>query len=453
MSTSFNPDEITLATSAERMPEQTRQENAQNGASQVAEAKPAAGGILHPFRVRNFTLLFSGQTISIIGDALYMVALPWLILTTGGSAQELGIVLAVYGIPRAGSMLVGGWLSDRLRPRRLMLIADTVRMLLVGILAALALWGHPTIWELCAVALPLGAFGGAFMPASMSILPETLSNEDLQAGNGLMMSSMQGANLVGSAFAGVVVAAFTAGAGMAIDAATFLVSAVSLALMRTVHSATPGQREEGEGQENPSASTQEQGEQVSFWKYLSTSRLIQVILLMFIVIGLFSGGLIEVALPTLVHGPMHGGASSYGIILAAWGAGALVGSILAGMLGKQKHKGLAILLAGLIVAAAIALLPTWGVIGAVICMLIGGIANSGVTVLLFTAIQLAIPRHLMGRVMGLLMFSSFGLYPVSVALAGVLSNRFGPAILFPFGGLLLGLVMLFGMTQRALREI
>ena len=86
-------------------------------------------------------------------------------------------------------------------------------------------------------------------------------------------------------------------------------------------------------------------------------------------------------------------------------------------------------------------------------MMIGGIANSGITVLLFTAIQLAIPHHLMGRVMGLLMFSSFGLYPLSVALAGVLSTRFGPVILLPFSGLLLGLVMLFGMTQRALREI
>ena len=74
-------------------------------------------------------------------------------------------------------------------------------------------------------------------------------------------------------------------------------------------------------------------------------------------------------------------------------------------------------------ATSIALLPTWGIIGAMACMLIGGIANSGITVLLFTAIQLAMTRHLMGRVMGLLMFSSFGLYPLSVALAGVLSNQ------------------------------
>lgn len=456
MPTSFNADEFIPTGSEAQTPvtlQQAAAASVQSDSTEPGTVKLIAGGLLHPFKVRNFNLLFSGQTVSIIGDALYMVALPWLILTTGGNAQELGIVLAAYGIPRAGSMLLGGWLSDRLRPRRLMLIADTMRMLLVGILAALALWGHPALWQLCAVAAPLGAFGGAFMPASMSILPETLSNEDLQAGNGLMMSSMQGANLVGSAFAGVVVAAFTAGAGLAIDAATFLVSAGSLALMRATNPTTSSKREAGESQNNPSVSTQEQDEQISFWHFLRTSRLIQVILLMFIVISLVSGGLIEVALPTLVHGPMHGNASSYGIILAAWGAGALVGSIFSGMLGKLKHKGLVILLAGLIVSASIALLPTWGVIGAVACMLIGGVANSAIVVLLFTAIQLAIPRHLMGRVMGLLMFSSFGLYPLSVALAGVLSNQLGPAILFPFGGLLLGLVMLLGMIQKALREI
>jgi MFS family permease len=450
MSTSFNSDELTLTTGEVEAPALVQQ---------AGEARSAKGGLLRPFKVRNFRLLFSGQTVSIIGDALYAVALPWLILTTGGSAQELGIVLAAYGIPRAGSLLMGGWLSDRLRPRRLMLIADTVRMVLVAILAALALWGHPAFWQLVAIAVPLGAFGGAFMPAYMSILPDTLSNEDMQAGNGLMMASLQGANLVGSACAGVIVAAFTAGVGLAIDAATFLVSAVSLALMRVAGRAqltTPGEPGKGAGQENPSAGAQEQAAQVAgqgFWNFLLSSRMIQVFLLMFMGIGLFSGGLIEVALPTLVHGPLHGSSSSFGFILAAWGAGSLVGSIFAGMLGKLTHKGLIILLAGLVVAVTIGLMPTWGVIGAIVCALIGGVANSNINVLLFTTIHLAIPRHLMGRVMGLLMFSSFGLYPFSVALAGVLSTRFGPAILFPFGGLLLGLVMVLGMTQKALREL
>ena len=430
-----------------------KQASMQEGSVEVVAAKPVGGGMLRPFKVRNFNLLLSGQTISIIGDALYMLALPWLILTTGGNAQELGIVLAAYGIPRAASTLAGGWLSDHLRPRQLMLIADTVRMLLVAILAALAFQGHPIFWQLCVIAVPLGALSGAFTPATLSIVPEILSNDDLQAGNGLWMSFLQGANLIGSACAGVIVATLSTGGGLAIDATTFLVSAVSLVLMRTVHHATPDKREAEGSQEQTSGSTQEQGVQVSFWHFLLSSQLIQTTLVMFIVISIVSGGVIEVALPTLVHGPFHSSASSYGFIMAGWGAGSLIGSVFAGTLGKYKHKGLSVLLAGLVVSAAIALIPMWGVIGAIACMLIGGLANSGVTVLLFTAIQLAIPRHLMGRIMGLLMFSASGLYPFSVALAGILSNKFGPAILFPFGGLLLALVMLFGMTQKALREI
>ncbi|MGI9060856.1 MAG: MFS transporter [Ktedonobacteraceae bacterium] len=427
--------------------------NAQDGSMEPNTAKPVAGGMMQPFKVRNFNLLFGGQTISTLGDALYTVALPWLILTTGGNAQELGIVLTAYGIPLAASMLAGGWLSDHLRPRRVMLIADTMRLLLMTILAALALVGHPTLWQFCVIAVPLGALRGAFMPASMAMVPDTLSKDDLQAGNGLMMASMQGANLVGSAVAGVVVAAFTAGVALTIDAATFLVSAVSLALMGGTKRAMPSMSKKEASQENTAASTEEQGVQVSFWQYLRTSRLLQITLLLFMVTSLVAGGLIEVALPALVHGPMHSTASSFGFILAGWGAGSLVGSIFVGLLSKSTHKGLIILLGGLIVSAMIVLLPVGGVPGAVVCMLIGGIANSGFTVLLFTAIQMKIPSHLMGRIMGLLMFSSSGLYPVSTALAGVLSNQFGPTILFSFSGLLLALAMLFGLTQRALREI
>ncbi len=450
MSTSFHPDEGMPVT----IQKQDSSANAQDGSMETGATKLVVGGMLHLFKTRNFTLLFGGQTISILGDALYAVALPWLILTTGGNAQELGIVLSAYGIPRAVCTLAGGWLSDRLRPRRVMLIADTVRLLLMALLAALALGEHPTLWQFCAIAVPLGAFGGAFIPASIAMTPDILSNDDLQAGNGLMMASMQGANLVGSSVAGVVVATFTSATALAIDAATFLVSAGSLALMRgTKKCATLGTSKKEVGLEKPATSTQEQGEQVSFWRFLRTSRLIQITLLLFIVISLVSGGLIEVALPTLVHGPMHGTASGYGFILAGWGAGALIGSIFAGMLGKRQHKGMIIFLGGLIVAAMIALLPVGGVPGAVVCMLIAAVANSGFTVLFFTAVQLNIPSHLMGRIMGLLMFSSAGLYPLSTALAGVLSNQFGPAILFPLGGLVLGLAMLFGMTQKVLREI
>src|SRR5215469_8771495 len=194
-----------------------------------------SGGILAPLKVRDFRLLFGGQLISTVGDACYAVALPWLVLTNGGNAQELGIILSAYGLPRIGSVLLGGVLSDRLRPRRVMLLADSVRALLVGMLAALAFIGHPALWQLLLVAISLGTFEGLFLPASFAMLPEVLEDTDLQAGNALATSSVQLATLVGSGAGGVVVGALRSGAALAIDALSFVVSALSLALIRGRH--------------------------------------------------------------------------------------------------------------------------------------------------------------------------------------------------------------------------
>src|SRR5712692_1464399 len=177
--------------------------------------KALLGGILAPLKVRDFRLLFGGQLISTVGDAFYAVALPWLVLTNGGSAQELGIIL-----------------SDRLRPCRVMLLADSVRAILVGILAALALIGRPALWQLILIAIPLGTFEGLFLPASFAMLPEVLEDRDLQAGNALNTSSVQLATLVGSGAGGVVVGALRSGVALAIDALSFVASALSLAIIR-----------------------------------------------------------------------------------------------------------------------------------------------------------------------------------------------------------------------------
>jgi len=89
MSTSFNPDELmSIKSEVEtlEMPEQASETDAKDGSTGTGAAKPVAGGMLRPFKVRNFNLLFGGQTVSTIGNALYAVALPWLILNNGGSA-------------------------------------------------------------------------------------------------------------------------------------------------------------------------------------------------------------------------------------------------------------------------------------------------------------------------------------------------------------------------------
>jgi MFS family permease len=397
--------------------------------------------MLAPFKIRNFSLLFSGQAVSSIGDALFAVALPFLVFNNGGNAQELGIVLAAYGIPRVCSILPGGWLSDKLRPRRLMLLADTVRALLVGILAALAIWGHPNLWQLCIVAFPLGAFQGLFLPASLSILPEILAVDDLQAGNALTLISTQATMLVGSAAAAVLVATLRSGPALVIDALTFVVSAVSWALMRGALTVAGQSKQQMQGKDAKTPTTVRSTEPMSLGRFLRTSRLVQVAFLVSIAANFCFGGLQEVALPTLVQGPLGAGAN------------ALTGGIFASMLGRIPHKGLIGLLASVIEGTVIALIPQGGLPGAIIFMFIGGVTNSITNVLLLTVMQSSLPQHLMSRVMGLFVFAAFGSFPISVVLAGVLTNHFGPAILFPFSGLALILAISFGLTQRELREL
>lgn len=161
----------------------------------------------------------------------YSVALPWFLLTNGGGAAALSTVPVAYGLPRIFSPLLGSMLSDRLHPRRVMLVTDSVRALLVGVLAWLVATGHPPLWLLCLIMVLLGTCSGLFLPASFSILPEVLPANLLQVGNAFNATSVQLALLVGPALAGLVISYLQPAAGLAIDAFSFIVSAVSLMLM------------------------------------------------------------------------------------------------------------------------------------------------------------------------------------------------------------------------------
>jgi len=418
------------------------------------------GSFFSPFKVRNFQLLFAGQTISTLGDTFYAVALPWLVLTTGGNPQELGIILTAYGLPRIGTVLLGGVLSDKLRPRRVMLLADIARAVLVGILAILGIWGHPVFWQLLAVAIPLGALEGLFLPASFVILPDILDDSTLQAGNSLNFSSTQMANLVGSGIAGAVVGAVSSGVALAIDAGTFVVSAVSLAAMRlkkavAVASTTDVMVEDMASAEiSKETATGESETAPGFWQILRGSALVQVAFIVAVIANLTFGGMVEVALPVLAHSSLNAGATGFGLMLAAFGGGALIGSIATGTFSKLSHRGVISLLAALLQALAITLIPySGGLIGAMLCLLLMGFMNSITNVLFITLMQENLPRAQLGRFMGIILFASFGSYPISVLLAGILINHTGPAIMFPVSGAFLAAGAAFGLFQREIRKL
>jgi MFS family permease len=387
-----------------------------------------------------FRLLVSGQFASTIGDYCYAVALPWLVLSNHGSAALLGTVLACYGVPRTVLIPVGGMLADKFGPRRLMMLADLGRCVLVAVLAVLAARHTASLPALGPTAALIGAGEGLFLPASYSILPSLLDGERLGAGNALSSAAVQAGSLIGPAVGGALVAITgTSTAAFAIDAVSFAISALTLAFIRP---ASASERANEHSEPTP---------QQHVLGLILRWRPMRVILLTTIAANLAGGGVGEVALPSLVHS--HWGAGGYGTLLACMAAGALIGTLAATRTTRVARPAIFISVLFLVNALADALVPfLGGEVGAAGALLVAGAVNGMGNVVAITMVQKAIPPALTGRIMGTVMLCSFGSFPLSVAVTGLLVHHFGPVPFFPVGGAVLALAILYGLSQREFRR-
>ncbi|MGH3286188.1 MAG: MFS transporter [Streptosporangiaceae bacterium] len=427
-----------------------------------------------PLAVRSFRLLAGGQFASTIGDYCYAVALPWLVLSNHGTTVLLGIVLACYGVPRTVLIPVGGMLADKFGPRTLMLYADALRCVLVGVLAFLAARHTASLVTLGPTAALIGAGEGLFLPASFSIMPSLLDDDRLAAGNALNSTAIQVGSLIGPAIGGALVAITGAStAAFGIDAVSFAVSAASLALIprRAAAASMAGDPEAADsltgeadsltgladsgpgtpaaGPDGPAAepAVKQQG----VLAYIRQSRAMQIIIVVAIAANLSNGGLGEVALPALVHA--HWGAAGYGALLACMAAGAVIGTLVAARTGRLRNPAMLASGSFVVESAAISLIPfLGGEAGAAAALLFLGICNGLGNVLFYTMAQRSIPRAILGRVLSVIMLCSFGTFPLSVAVAGVLVRHIGTTPFFPIAGVFLVIAVLGGNTQRAFRD-
>ena len=390
-----------------------------------------------PLAVRNFRLLSAGQFASTVGDYCYVIALPWLVLSDHGSTVTLGIILACYGVPRTVLIPAGGVLADKLSPRLVMLAADAARFLLVSLLAILAASHTSTLIALIPIAALLGAGEGLFLPASFSIMPTLLPGEQLASGNAILAALVQIGSLTGPALGGILVATAGPAPAFAVDALSFAISAAALALIRghALSAADGGQ---------------EDRPQETVRHFLRHSRVLLIIIAMCVIANFTGGGTFGVAFPALAYARY--GASGYGWIEACFGAGALAGTIAAARVNSIKKPALTAYGAYLIEAVAIGAVPFLGGLpGAAAAMTVAGLSNSYGNIVFTTLVQRWAPPRLLGRVMSLLMLASFGTYPVSVAVAGVLVRHLHPPPFFPVAGAVLALSMLLPLTQSAMR--
>jgi MFS family permease len=406
-----------------------------------------------PLSVRSFRLLACGQFTSTAGDYCYAVALPWLVLSTHGGAVLLGTVLACYGLPRTALIPVGGLLADKIGARTIMLAADATRCGLVVGLGLLAAGHMASLALLGPVAALLGAGEGLFIPASLSVLPSLLEPEHLATGNAINSAAVQAGSVAGPVLGGLLVAAAGPTPAFAVDAASFAVSALSLALVRLRPSpaavgAPAGQAHaHGQGQPRRTGTPAEGG----VWSLLRRSRLLQVIVVNVIAANLAFGGTFEIALPALAHARF--GAGGYGALIACLGVGAVIGTLAAARGGNADRPALIASGSFLVEALAVALIPFLGGLpGAAAATFVLGACNGMGNVVFLTLVQRWAPPRLLGRVMSVIMLAGLGSFPLSVAVSGVLVHRLGPSPFFPVAAATVAIAIFSAMSQRAFRD-
>jgi len=422
-----------------------------NNVVEVNVQKPAG-----PLSVRNFRLLWIGEGISLLGDQFYMIALPWLVLQLTGSALALGTVMALGGIPRALFLLIGGAFVDRFSPRSVMMTSNFARLVLVVLMSVLVLTNNISLGMLYVFALAFGLADSFYFPGQSAIVPQLLKEDQLQAGNTFVQGTAQLSLFLGPVLAGGLIALLghaatadsapgTQGIGIAfgIDALTFVASLLCLTLMHV-----PAIIKQAGEQQNVIESIKEG------FAYLWSQSALRVFFLLIIAMNFLILGPVIVGIPVLAATRLAEGAAAFGIIMSAFGGGALLGIILSSVLPLKSGRFGAMLL-GIIsfMGFGVALMPLFSstVVVAVI-MLVIGMANGYVNIHFFTWLQKLIPQELMGRVMSLLMFSSIGLAPVSNALAGAILE-INLNALFIGGGLLMAAVSLLSILLPAVRQM
>jgi MFS family permease len=395
---------------------------------------------LHPSRNPAFRLLWAGNTISSIGDQFYFVALPWLILQLTGSSVVLGTITMTAAIPRAVLMLVGGALSDRFSPRRIMIGAASARAVAVAAISAL-IWMHSLpLWPLYGLAFCFGVADAFASPAAQTYLPSLVAPQQLPSANALFQSTVQVTILIAPAPAGLFIKAFGTAWALLIDAVSFLFIIGALWALPDPPEATPGAA--------PSNFVQSIMDGLGYVRgdVALTSLISVVAVLNFAISGPATIGVAFIAKEKF------GSAASFGLLLSALAAGSLTGLLSAGLF-KQRKRGRLLLLVSAAIGVclgSIGWLERMPSLAAVLFLM--SCAAAFLNVQLLAWFQQRVERAMMGRVLSVLMFAAAGLTPVSMAIAG-LAIKWSLPGMFLIGGSMVLIVTLLAAMHRPVREI
>ena len=370
--------------------------------------------MLRTLRHRDFRLLWMGQSVSLVGDGIYLVAIAWLVYDLSNEPGALAIVGLAWTLPMVLGLLLAGVLSDRFERRRLLVLSDLIRCAAIGAIAALSLAGVVELWHVIVLVVVYGAGEALFLPAFSAIVPDVVPREQLMQANTLReLMEPLGLRFAGPALGGLLITVFDVGTAFLVDALTFLGSAVIVSLM----SRQPAPREESHSFRK---------DLMEGFAYVRAHAWLWATLAGAALFLLVTYGPFEVLLPYIIRNELGGSAATFGTVMAAGGLGSIAAALLLSRTGAPRRHvtfmwgawGIGTMLdIGLAISSA-----AWQMCA--IAFFSFGFATAGMVVWA-TLVNTLVPAEMLGRVSSLDWFVSIGLVPLSFALTGPVAEWLG----------------------------
>src|SRR2546421_2125772 len=362
----------------------------------------------------DFWKFWAGQTISNLGSSFTLFALPLLIFKLTGSALNLGLATMVNLLPYLlFGLLIGAWV-DRVNRKQLMIITDVARMLIIASIPLLAAVNLLSIWWIYAVAFISSTLSIGFNAAQFAAIPSLVNRDDLVTANGRIQASYSAASVIGPLLAGLLLAVIPITTILLFDAASFLISAASLALIKTSFNSRTNEEQK---------QTSIRRDIVEGLRYVLGHPVLRSISLMMALVNLVSTT-VNTQLVLFAKSQLSASDTQIGLLYSAGSAGVVVLSLAAGFLRKRwsfSTMGLGALMLNGLLTVILALMH-WYWVALSLWALISGLFilfNINTSSLR----QAIVPDHLLGRVMTIAAVVAWSPIPLGALIGGLIIEQ------------------------------
>ncbi|WP_045510525.1 MULTISPECIES: MFS transporter [Kosakonia] len=363
------------------------------------------------FHFAPFRHLFFARLLTVLGNGIAPIALAFAVLDIGGSATELGIVVAARSLFNVAFLLVGGVLADRYSRSQVLVLSSLVAACSQGVVAWLVLDGSATVLLLAILGTINGAAAGIALPASSALVPQTVPAHNLREANAFIQLGIYSGTVVGASLGGILTSAVGPGWGLAIDALGFAASAPLYLAIRM------GAIQETAAQSNILQDLRDG------WKEFISRAWVWAIVVQFTIINAAFSGVVMVLGPIIADASF--GRTRWGMIVAAQSVGLIVGSFLALRWRPRRDLFIGVMLVAVCAVPIYLLSQNVSTTWLLAAFFLAGVSFGLFGVAWAQSLQTHIPPEKLARVYAYDAMGSFIAIPVGELPAGPLATHFG----------------------------